>query len=771
MHKKSTVFQKFVFSYVLLLLSSVLMISGIAYYKTYSIVYRNIQSTNLASIERLKDQMQTVFEETDSLALSLQGWPAINKIFTMNETLNSSWVSNDELFNLVYVLRKHRVLHSYIDNIAIIFRDVNLVVDCNSSASSYDEFFNYRFSFDSEDFHGIDDLNFTLDNRLIAGCMVGKYTQPNQERLLYFKAIPNAAGTNKAMLMITMIPENLIQILDETMIFDEGMWMIRDSEERTILVSSPLPAPTSFPVSSVKNQQTGYFMWQGELYTYYYLSSPFLKQQFYTFYPLDKIIRHFINIIPFILLSLVIVFGIGLILAFYYARKNYAPIRKLVILSPSAPPGQSVMDEFSFIAASLQNLADENDGLRKSLESYMPVIRNNLLNRLMLSSGLTEDDRHELTKYNIVFPESFFLVCSIFIEAINVHSEETLDDSPVSSVIFISYIEEYLKDMKLNLYLTEMYSGDYCLLINCSSAQIDAIKTLFIGLGPFLRKKMSSDVDIDLRMGISSIAEDDINFKQLYYQAVHAADHNYNNHLGKKGNEFPQIIWYDELEQHKKISYNFTFNDEIKLMNLIKSGQKQEALAFADTVLDDFFSQGRIRREDAFYIYNQLLFICAKVVHETHIRVSDIVDFQKLMSLPLFTQMNEYTMTCISNTCDTILSVRDNSDHNLSERVVQYIRENFKDNDLSLTCLADHFHVTAIYISKSVKKISGISFIDYLNRLRIDQSKQLLSSTDRSVRDISSEVGYDSDKNFIRVFKKYEGITPGQYRKNTSKTV
>ena len=147
MHKGSSVFQRFILSYVLLLISSVLMISGIAYYKTYSIVYRNIQTTNLASVERLEERVQSVLSDTDSISWSLQGWPAINKIFTMSGDLDSSWVSNDELFNLVYVLRKHKALHSYIDNIAIVFRDVDLVIDCSSASTTRDNFFGYRFSF------------------------------------------------------------------------------------------------------------------------------------------------------------------------------------------------------------------------------------------------------------------------------------------------------------------------------------------------------------------------------------------------------------------------------------------------------------------------------------------------------------------------------------------------------------------------------------------------------------------------------------------------
>lgn len=88
---------------------------------------------------------------------------------------------------------------------------------------------------------------------------------------------------------------------------------------------------------------------------------------------------------------------------------------------------------------------------------------------------------------------------------------------------------------------------------------------------------------------------------------------------------------------------------------------------------------------------------------------------------------------------------------------------------MTLTYLAEHFHVSAIYVSKAVKKTADISFIDYLSRLRIDESKRLLTETAANIRDIAVQIGYDSDKNFIRVFKKYEGITPGQYRKSGMK--
>ena len=292
MHKGSSVFQRFILSYVLLLISSVLMISGIAYYKTYSIVYRNIQTTNLASVERLEERVQSVLSDTDSISWSLQGWPAINKIFTMSGDLDSSWVSNDELFNLVYVLRKHKALHSYIDNIAIVFRDVDLVIDCNSASTTRDNFFGYRFSFESEEFSGLEDLDFAWDRKLVTDCMVGKYTQPNQRRILYFRAIPNAAGSNKAMLLVTINPGLLAQLLGETMVFDEEMWLITDNEKNPVLSGNSFSEETvlSLPAPQEKGSRTGYVPLKGELCAYYYLYSPSLEQHFYAFYPLNNII-------------------------------------------------------------------------------------------------------------------------------------------------------------------------------------------------------------------------------------------------------------------------------------------------------------------------------------------------------------------------------------------------------------------------------------------------------------------------------------------------
>ena len=54
---------------------------------------------------------------------------------------------------------------------------------------------------------------------------------------------------------------------------------------------------------------------------------------------------------------------------------------------------------------------------------------------------------------------------------------------------------------------------------------------------------------------------------------------------------------------------------------------------------------------------------------------------------------------------------------------------------------------------------------DYINKIRVESAKKLLLESDENLADIARQIGYQTDNSFIRVFKRYEGVTPGQYKK------
>ncbi|WKL03578.1 helix-turn-helix transcriptional regulator [Paenibacillus amylolyticus] len=70
--------------------------------------------------------------------------------------------------------------------------------------------------------------------------------------------------------------------------------------------------------------------------------------------------------------------------------------------------------------------------------------------------------------------------------------------------------------------------------------------------------------------------------------------------------------------------------------------------------------------------------------------------------------------------------------------------------------------MTPYALSKAFKQVSGINFIDYLTRVRMDAAKQLLRETTMKINDVAAAVGYQHSY-FNRIFKKQEGVTPSQY--------
>jgi len=65
-----------------------------------------------------------------------------------------------------------------------------------------------------------------------------------------------------------------------------------------------------------------------------------------------------------------------------------------------------------------------------------------------------------------------------------------------------------------------------------------------------------------------------------------------------------------------------------------------------------------------------------------------------------------------------------------------------------------------------LKKVSGLPFKQYLNRLRLEEAKRLLTQTDLQVSDIAYKVGYGNISHFNRVFKDHLGISPNDFRKD-----
>lgn len=93
-----------------------------------------------------------------------------------------------------------------------------------------------------------------------------------------------------------------------------------------------------------------------------------------------------------------------------------------------------------------------------------------------------------------------------------------------------------------------------------------------------------------------------------------------------------------------------------------------------------------------------------------------------------------------------------------------FVDENIK-GQLSLKNVANHVHLNANYLSVLFKEQTNLTFSEYVTRLRLEKAKKLLLTSHLTVEDIANEVGYQTSKYFIKVFKASEGVTPYRFRK------
>lgn len=103
-----------------------------------------------------------------------------------------------------------------------------------------------------------------------------------------------------------------------------------------------------------------------------------------------------------------------------------------------------------------------------------------------------------------------------------------------------------------------------------------------------------------------------------------------------------------------------------------------------------------------------------------------------------------------------------------SDRIIDYINENYSNTELSRELIAEVFNTQPNYLSTLIKSRLGINFKDYLVNIRIEKAKELLLKDDRNIQDIYKEVGFGSKQTFYRTFKKAVGITPNEFKRDAN---
>ena len=105
----------------------------------------------------------------------------------------------------------------------------------------------------------------------------------------------------------------------------------------------------------------------------------------------------------------------------------------------------------------------------------------------------------------------------------------------------------------------------------------------------------------------------------------------------------------------------------------------------------------------------------------------------------------------------------------LQRNILGYIGEHYSDCNLCIDSVASNFNISGSFISKTIPQLTGKPFNKYVVEVRMQAAAQMLRESALSIDEISLACGYPAQSTFYRVFKKYHGISPMQYRTGAQK--
>lgn len=137
--------------------------------------------------------------------------------------------------------------------------------------------------------------------------------------------------------------------------------------------------------------------------------------------------------------------------------------------------------------------------------------------------------------------------------------------------------------------------------------------------------------------------------------------------------------------------------------------------------------------------------------------------FEKICACNRVEDFEQTTIDFYGEKIEELYERRRKKSVNIISKAKQFIAQNYQ-RKITLGDVAAHLYLNPKYFSNIFKKEVGIGFVEYVNSVRIDVSKDLLKGNKYSIGQIASKVGFSDPKHFSKLFKKKTSTTPKEYR-------
>ena len=272
---------------------------------------------------------------------------------------------------------------------------------------------------------------------------------------------------------------------------------------------------------------------------------------------------------------------------------------------------------------------------------------------------------------------------------------------------------------------------------------------------------LSYNITAGIRAGVSSVFSDKSKLQASYSEALSA--------LNKASNDggiiFTDGITYSSEQNtlSRKVSTN-EFKKQI--INKLSSGDSNGVKSFLELFTSELIAQKLAidKIKNAFF---ELIVTANNATHEQNKTfTSETFDnaFATMSTINDTKLIKEFAQKFLMECTQAVSSVKKAEENPIIKKVCAYVDENLS-SDISLETAADFVGVSSFYLSKLFKEEKGETFINFISDKRLEKSRQLLSETSLSIKEITAEVGYNDQNYFSRIFKTKYGLSPKEYRK------
>lgn len=455
-----------------------------------------------------------------------------------------------------------------------------------------------------------------------------------------------------------------------------------------------------------------------------------------------------------------ILLALSLLFSWLGSRHFYKPIRVLYesfarhgAIQEKQPP----QNEFELIEQSFKQLKNRNDDLEETMKQQATHLQQYFMVRLMLGKLTDEEVNNRFESLGLKQNWRHLALLVLQIDTLN-HTPYEKKDMDLLLFAVNSLIERNIPADK-HLAPAVVDKQQATILINQNGTKEEFLAELS-ETARMIQEKAEVELQLSVSIGISQPFDALAKTKTAYAEGSEALKY-------RLKAENKSIIFYEDLDQKKTFKTHFPKQLQHELFDAVKAGDKEKADKCLHAILQAIFTQNTNPYQFQIAIARFLNHVI-ELMHVLGIELFELEEnkmlYDQIFELKTFEDTENWLKNeFIHPMTDKVNARADAQYKNISDNIIHIIHHEFE-SDLTLDEIARRLHYNPNYLSSIFKKEMGISFSEYVSSYRHHMAKSWLAETDMAVKDIAEKLKYKNSQNFIRSFKKLEGITPGNYR-------